>query len=578
MGQASGASYNKAFFTNVDTQSVFYVQFNPKEFKLDEKANWKASDEQEAHKPLLTYEKGEPTTISMDLIFDSTDSGLNVYDTYVMPLRDFLTSDVDVTDKENDKATRPPFCKFTWGSFTFDCVVDKVSATFLMFKPDGTPLRAKVQLGLKERTRDVPGGSDPQVMLTALGSMVSGSRTNASTYTTIPGDTTTSIAQRFNASPQDIALANNIPDPMEIPPGTRLVIPANSQLAQVLAKQSLQHTPAYWTNDRKLDPFEVPTAEGGATEYVPSALEEDGPVALDYGVEPGSLANAYVSFGDYGGQQTGDSAFTFGSSGEGAEYGGYGESSFTFGRTEAQTYGDYGESQAIEGGGGVEYGEFAESTATAGGGGGAEYGGYAESTQAGSFAGGATPVEQGSAAEATGYGGYGDSEQTIGEGGGAAGNPNAESSAADAISTAANPVDQGAVSEATGYGGYGDSEQTIGGGGASGASAGGGDGGGGGGGSAGGGGAAGSGAGVPSGASAGAEARADAVAEQMRDADGGAEGGSSGTGAVPAGGAAPRATSTTSAGPTEAGAPGGMDLGEVLSHGEEAAEETDGKE
>ena len=65
MVPATGASYNKAFFTNVDTGGVFYVQVNPKEFKLDEKANWKASDEHEEDKPLLTYEKGEPSVVTM---------------------------------------------------------------------------------------------------------------------------------------------------------------------------------------------------------------------------------------------------------------------------------------------------------------------------------------------------------------------------------------------------------------------------------------------------------------------------------------------------------------------------------
>ena len=48
----AGDAYNKAFFTNTDTSEVFYVQFNPKEFKLDEKANWKASDERQEHAPL----------------------------------------------------------------------------------------------------------------------------------------------------------------------------------------------------------------------------------------------------------------------------------------------------------------------------------------------------------------------------------------------------------------------------------------------------------------------------------------------------------------------------------------------
>lgn len=396
MGQATGASYNKAFFTNVDTQSVFYVQFNPKDFKLDEKANWKASDEHESDKPLLTYEKGEPTTVSMDLIFDSTDTGDNVYNTYVMPLRDFLTSDVNQTDQEGDKMTRPPYCKFTWGSFTFDCVVEKVSATFMMFKPDGTPLRAKVNVGLKERQRNVPGGSDPQVMLTALGSMVSGSGTNATTYTSIDGDTTTSIAHRFGANPKDVALANNIDDPMDIRPGTRLVIPANSQLAQVLAKQSLQHTAPYWKNDRKLDPFEVRGAEGGDTRFVPSSLDEDGPVTIDRSVHKGSLQPAHASFGGHG--QSGKSVFEAGTA---MEYDQYEDGEFAFHKP--QTYGDYGESEGTFGDSGKML----------------EYGGYGKSAPSGFYRDDATPIEQGDPSKPLSYGGYGEGD--AGGGGGSHG-------------------------------------------------------------------------------------------------------------------------------------------------------------
>ena len=191
MVPATGASYNKAFFTNVDTGGVFYVQFNPKEFKLDEKANWKASDEHEEDKPLLTYEKGEPSVVTMDLIFDSTDTGSNVNTSYVVPLRDFLTADVKLTDNQGDKMSRPPYCKFTWGSFTFECVVEKVSVTFMMFKPDGTPIRAKVQVGLKERNRNIDGGGGGSVTLTALGSMFSGASASARTYEVHEGDTLT---------------------------------------------------------------------------------------------------------------------------------------------------------------------------------------------------------------------------------------------------------------------------------------------------------------------------------------------------------------------------------------------------
>lgn len=320
MVPATGASYDKAFFTNVDTGGVFYVQFNPKEFKLDEKAIWKASDEHEEDRPLLTYEKGDPSVVTMDLIFDSTDTGSNVNTSYVVPLRDFLTAGVSVTDDQGDRSSRPPYCKFTWGSFNFECVVERVSVTFMMFKPDGTPLRAKVQVGLKERNRDrdLDAGGGSSVTLTAVGSMFSGASTSARTYEVHEGDTLTSIAQATGASYADIGAANGIDDPMELSAGQQLVIPADSRLARILAMQARGRQRGDWQgpNDR---------AEGGGPRPVggelsgPSSFDE--PVALTYDVDPGGIADPYSSFGppSDGAPGDGDGPSDPGREGEGEE-------------------------------------------------------------------------------------------------------------------------------------------------------------------------------------------------------------------------------------------------------------------
>jgi len=62
------SSGDKAFFAKVDNPptdgsafadpgagNTFYVQFNPKEFKLDDGAQWESSDEHGKEKPLITY-------------------------------------------------------------------------------------------------------------------------------------------------------------------------------------------------------------------------------------------------------------------------------------------------------------------------------------------------------------------------------------------------------------------------------------------------------------------------------------------------------------------------------------------
>ena len=104
MAATSGG--DKAYFQNVDSGSTFYVQFNPKEFKMDESASWKDSDEQEKQEPLLTYEKGNPTKVSMELIFDTTDNGSSVADTYIKELRAFFSTTVSGSGKMRQSVLR----------------------------------------------------------------------------------------------------------------------------------------------------------------------------------------------------------------------------------------------------------------------------------------------------------------------------------------------------------------------------------------------------------------------------------------------------------------------------------------
>jgi nucleoid-associated protein YgaU len=44
----------------------------------------------------------------------------------------------------------PPKCKFVWGSFSFIAIMESVNVTFTMFLPNGTPVRARAKVKMKQ--------------------------------------------------------------------------------------------------------------------------------------------------------------------------------------------------------------------------------------------------------------------------------------------------------------------------------------------------------------------------------------------------------------------------------------------
>ena len=44
----------------------------------------------------------------------------------------------------------PPVLLFTWGSLSFTCVLARASQRYIMFRPDGVPVRARVQVTFNE--------------------------------------------------------------------------------------------------------------------------------------------------------------------------------------------------------------------------------------------------------------------------------------------------------------------------------------------------------------------------------------------------------------------------------------------
>lgn len=112
----------------------------------------------------------------------------------------------------------PLIVRFCWGSLKFRGRVDDVNTTYTMFTSEGKPIRAKVTLKITEVRKLSEKYMEP---------FESPDRTKARMIT--QGTTVWSIAQAEYGTPamwREICQANQIPNPLEIPVGTVLKVPA----------------------------------------------------------------------------------------------------------------------------------------------------------------------------------------------------------------------------------------------------------------------------------------------------------------------------------------------------------------
>ena len=148
--------------------------------------------------------------LTTELLVDTSDTLEDVREKYVEPLRNLMNID--------SVLHAPPIVRFVWGKENFKGVIESLSVTYTMFNLDGTPLRAKMNLSLKEyRTVEIQVKESPK-----------DSPDVDKSYTVLRGDTLTGIAAkvyRDAAIWRQIAKANGIRDPRRLQPGLVLNLP-----------------------------------------------------------------------------------------------------------------------------------------------------------------------------------------------------------------------------------------------------------------------------------------------------------------------------------------------------------------
>jgi Contractile injection system tube protein len=137
---------------DVDNRKEFEIKFmfNPAQIVFQRKANWTPAGSAEGKEllPKTNFSKVDPYTLTLNnIIFDSYETRQSV-EVHIKKLRNaVLPKKMDDPPKDR----RPAVYHFVWGKpFVFRCVVTSLKVTYEMFLPDGTPVRAKVNLTLKE--------------------------------------------------------------------------------------------------------------------------------------------------------------------------------------------------------------------------------------------------------------------------------------------------------------------------------------------------------------------------------------------------------------------------------------------
>jgi hypothetical protein len=123
------------------------VQFNPATLKLSLSNQVDAQHTQGQQR--RQFLGASSTTLSFDLVFDTADEGT---DDAPVSVR-LRTAMVERFLLPTDDSPSPPRVRFEWNELRLDGVVESLTIDFELFAADGTPLRAKMSVSIKEQNR-----------------------------------------------------------------------------------------------------------------------------------------------------------------------------------------------------------------------------------------------------------------------------------------------------------------------------------------------------------------------------------------------------------------------------------------
>jgi nucleoid-associated protein YgaU len=208
-------SVEPATLMNTITGERIAVLFNPEEYTVNRDLTYAQLAVPGLSAPVVQFVHGNAQTIDLQLFVDSYEASKQAAAASdVRALTNKVVSLMDIAPSLH----APPPVIFAWGSLTFTCVITKCAQHFIMFRADGIPLRARLELTLSE-FRNIELEAREVKRETA---------DHTKTHLVAEGETLASIAFASYGDAtrwRPIALANAVDDPELLTVGANLAIP-----------------------------------------------------------------------------------------------------------------------------------------------------------------------------------------------------------------------------------------------------------------------------------------------------------------------------------------------------------------
>ncbi|MEJ1968734.1 MAG: hypothetical protein WDN03_08930 [Rhizomicrobium sp.] len=168
------------------------------------------------------YNKTLSDTVKFTLVFDGTGVISSALPGVIPFLEDGIKKQIDaflaLVFKYNGNIHSPNFLQLSWGTLLFNCRMKSLDIAYTLFKPDGTPLRARAS------AKFVSFRSEKDIAL--LAGKQSPDLSKA--VTVKAGDTLPLLCYEVYGSSVyylDVARVNNLSDVRDLVPGTQLLFP-----------------------------------------------------------------------------------------------------------------------------------------------------------------------------------------------------------------------------------------------------------------------------------------------------------------------------------------------------------------
>ena len=199
--------------------SPFSVWINPASYSRKTTIAYNDRQAQGSAGPSPEFNRIPAEEISMDLIFDATGviplaSGQSYDNGVADGVKQFIT----MAAKVNGSIHSPNYLVLSWSQLQFNCVLTSLSINYSLFRPDGTPLRAKASVTFQSYTSETK--------LAQATATQSPDMTHVVTFSA--GDSLPLLCYQIYGDSRyytQVADRNGLVSFRDIPPGKQLVFP-----------------------------------------------------------------------------------------------------------------------------------------------------------------------------------------------------------------------------------------------------------------------------------------------------------------------------------------------------------------